>query len=251
VGLNFGVRDINHGIRSHPDYTQARYIGSILQGVGAARAAFPLHTGFLAFFGFNDGQAGVPVDQQLITLLDAQYNSPGQPSLAFFIENLSDLGPVPLPNGGGTGNNLLAWAYLGGPTMAQALDSWLAHRPDRDPQLLSLNPATGIALAFNAYGTRFFELYVPDLDGAASGARDAAGRLIGDDLRHWNALLNPVLCVPDFNADGIVDFFDYDDFVSCFEGVGCPSGRDADLNADGSTDFFDYDDFVVAFESPC
>jgi hypothetical protein len=58
-------------------------------------------------------------------------------------------------------------------------------------------------------------------------------------------------CPADFNLDGAVDFFDYDDFVLCFEGVACPAGRDADFNEDGSVDFFDYDDFVAAFNRPC
>jgi hypothetical protein len=55
----------------------------------------------------------------------------------------------------------------------------------------------------------------------------------------------------DFNGDGFVDFFDYDDFVTCYEGGACPPGRDADYNGDGFVDFFDYDDFVADFESGC
>jgi endonuclease/exonuclease/phosphatase family metal-dependent hydrolase len=55
----------------------------------------------------------------------------------------------------------------------------------------------------------------------------------------------------DFNADGFVDFFDYDDFVACYEGAACPFGEDADFNGDGFVDFFDYDDFVLAYESGC
>jgi hypothetical protein len=58
-------------------------------------------------------------------------------------------------------------------------------------------------------------------------------------------------CPADFNNDGSNDFFDYDDFVACFEGGACPSGRTADFNDDGSVDFFDYDDFVAAFEAGC
>ncbi len=58
-------------------------------------------------------------------------------------------------------------------------------------------------------------------------------------------------CPADFNGDTAVDFFDYDDFVNCFEGVVCPPGKDADFNNDTAVDFFDYDDFVVAFETPC
>lgn len=58
-------------------------------------------------------------------------------------------------------------------------------------------------------------------------------------------------CPADFNGDCFVDAFDYDDFVSCFEGEGCPSGRTADFNGDGFPDAFDYDDFVAAFERGC
>jgi hypothetical protein len=56
------------------------------------------------------------------------------------------------------------------------------------------------------------------------------------------------ICTADFNCDGSVDFFDYDDFVLCFEDAACPAG---DFNRDGDVDFFDYDDFVLAFEAPC
>lgn len=58
-------------------------------------------------------------------------------------------------------------------------------------------------------------------------------------------------CPADFNKDGFVDGFDYDDFVACFEGSPCPPGTDSDFNNDGFTDGFDYDDFVSAFETGC
>jgi hypothetical protein len=58
-------------------------------------------------------------------------------------------------------------------------------------------------------------------------------------------------CPADFNADGFVDFFDFDDFVLCFEGDVCPPGKSPDFNNDGFVDFFDFDDFVVAFERGC
>ncbi len=60
-----------------------------------------------------------------------------------------------------------------------------------------------------------------------------------------------VTCPADFNGDGFVDFFDFDDFVACFEGGACPPGKSADFNNDGFADFFDYDDFVLAFENGC
>jgi hypothetical protein len=57
-------------------------------------------------------------------------------------------------------------------------------------------------------------------------------------------------CLADFNQDGFIDFFDYNDFVACFEGVGTP-GCNADFNGDDFVDFFDYEEFVVAFETGC
>ncbi len=54
-------------------------------------------------------------------------------------------------------------------------------------------------------------------------------------------------CVADFNADGIVDFFDYLDFVSQFSN----NALAADVNHDGIVDFFDYLDFVAAFATGC
>ncbi len=54
-------------------------------------------------------------------------------------------------------------------------------------------------------------------------------------------------CPSDYNHDGVVDFFDYLDFVADFSG----NQPGADFNADTVTDFFDYLDFVAAFSSGC
>jgi len=79
-------------------------------------------------------------------------------------------------------------------------------------------------------------------------ARDLTGSLVEagvDDVRLFarGCPPNPA----DFNGDGFVDFFDFDDFVTCFEGRACPPGKSADFNGDGFVDFFDFDDFVTAF----
>jgi hypothetical protein len=64
-------------------------------------------------------------------------------------------------------------------------------------------------------------------------------------------------CPADFNNDGFLDFFDYDLFVECFEGVieSCPANNPPnivlDVNNDGFVDFFDYNDFVELFERGC
>ena len=54
-------------------------------------------------------------------------------------------------------------------------------------------------------------------------------------------------CPPDFNGDGFLDFFDFNDFVTAFE----DGDPDADYNGDGFVDFFDFNDFVYGFEAGC
>jgi hypothetical protein len=125
--------------------------------------------------------------------------------------------------------------------MMQALDAWLDHTPERADQLASLNPSTGIELAYEQYGTRFFELYLPDLDGAAEGAVDAAGEPLIDGLRFWNDLLtSPETPGPDadFNGDGRVDAADLASWKTGFgrsTGAMRPDGdADGDQDVDGA-----------------
>jgi hypothetical protein len=243
AGLNFGVRDLNDGIIGHPQYTQEKYIDAVLAGVAAATAAFPQDQNFLGFFSFDDGAPGPHVDDQLIARLAPLYNGPGQPQLAFFAENLSDEWPVPLGNGNGMGNNLQDWAAEGGATMMQALDAWLDHPASRDEQLASLNPATGIELAYELYGTNFFELYLPDLDGAAAGALDAAGRPIEDDLRYWNDFLTGGVAPTspaDFNGDGQVDADDLPHWEDGFGRRGGATISHGDADGDADVDGADF-----------
>jgi hypothetical protein len=66
----------------------------------------------------------------------------------------------------------------------------------------------------------------------------------------WTRPLSPPPCRADFNGDSVLDFFDYSDFVECYETEACGGGT-ADFNGDGFVDFFDYADFVAAFEAGC
>lgn len=93
------------------------------------------------------------------------------------------------------------------------------------------------------------------LAGASDVSMDGltiAGRAIrADGVEEAVVVRLRTLCGADFNHDGAVDFFDYDDYVACFEGQGCPQCATADFDGDGAADFFDYDAFVVAFEGGC
>ncbi|MBU6413632.1 MAG: PEP-CTERM sorting domain-containing protein [Planctomycetes bacterium] len=63
----------------------------------------------------------------------------------------------------------------------------------------------------------------------------------------WIADLGSPECRADFNADTVVDFFDYLDFVSAF----ADGSMTADFNIDGVLDLFDYLDFVAQFAVGC
>lgn len=54
-------------------------------------------------------------------------------------------------------------------------------------------------------------------------------------------------CAADCNADGVVDLFDYLDFVNTFSS----QGPGSDFNSDQIVDFFDYLDFVDEFAAGC
>ena len=75
--------------------------------------------------------------------------------------------------------------------------------------------------------------------------------VLGYGLMNAGAALARGTCPADFNRDGFVDGFDYDGFVSCFEGEACPACASPDIDSDGFVDGFDYDNFVAMFEAGC
>ena len=84
----------------------------------------------------------------------------------------------------------------------------------------------------------------PDCWDIADGtSKDTNGDGIPDECQN--------LCKADFNGDGFVDFFDFNAFVTCFEGGSCPPGKTADYNGDGFVDFFDFNAFITDFENGC
>jgi len=95
-------------------------------------------------------------------------------------------------------------------------------------------------------------LRISDVDYADAGTYTVrvTGPACGDELSA-PAVVFVALCGADFNNDRFVDFFDFNDFVDCFEGGTCPVGRSSDYNGDGFVDFFDINDFVADFEAGC
>jgi hypothetical protein len=83
--------------------------------------------------------------------------------------------------------------------------------------------------------------------GGTIGQPDAGVAMTGGAFTLQGGFWVSDACPADFNLDGFVDFFDFDDFVIAFES-GDPS---ADFNSDSFIDFFDFDDFTLAFETGC
>lgn len=76
-------------------------------------------------------------------------------------------------------------------------------------------------------------------------SREISGGATGPKLTILYTL--PPSCPADFNADTVLDFFDYLDFVVAF----AAGSASADFNSNGTVDFFDYLDFVAAFSAGC
>jgi PKD repeat protein len=103
-----------------------------------------------------------------------------------------------------------------------------------------------------AIGATGRTLTLSNLTAANAGTYDVVVRNTCNSATSTPAVVTVTNCCPtDFNGDGFLDFFDYNDYVTCFEGDTCPSGKTADFNSDGFVDFFDYDAFVAAFEVGC
>jgi beta-glucanase (GH16 family) len=193
----------------------------------------------------------------------------------------SDDGRTPLTNRGAkmfgnfTGGFNTSGIWQGSAPVAEGqkwrVRSWWKHRADdalagenyaainiewrnAADELISFASTRAIdaASARNVYAERIVEGVAPP--GAVSARvvgifiqpAMAAGAAYVDDIS-----LEYVGCAADFNSDGFVDFFDYDEYVQCYETGACPPGQSADFNADGFVDFFDYDAFVALYESGC
>ncbi len=133
----------------------------------------------------------------------------------------------------------LAWSVSAG---ASSYSVVLASDPGLTTVVYSAAGVAGTSLAVPPGVLAGCPTYYWSVSASNAGGTTAAG----------NAPFSFATLAPaDFNSDGFVDFFDFDDYVLCFETETCPPGRTADTNGDGFIDFFDLDDFVALFEAGC
>ena len=158
VGLQ-GLRELSDTLVSHPDYTRAKFIQSVVDAVSINRTAFSNKHGFLALFRMDDNEAGVPMDEAVLERLQTEFNVPGKPALGYFQETLSDAGPRT-----DTLGFLLHAASSETYIMFQALRPWTLKPGDPvPPEIASGTPITGIRHAWRNYGSTYVELYGGDV----------------------------------------------------------------------------------------
>lgn len=179
LGLQ-GLREISNTLIAHPDYTRQRFVDGVLAAVHANRAAFPDKFGFLALFLMEDGTPSPSLDDTVLARLLAEFNHPGQPTLGFFQETLSDTGPTATGVG-----SLLAQASTETYILFQALRPWVLVASDqgvRPPEIASATPLAGLERAWTQFRAPYVELYGADI----LNTENHAG------LRRWAAFLRAI-----------------------------------------------------------
>jgi hypothetical protein len=129
-----------------------------------------------------------------------------------------------------------------------AVCSWGAE-DNNHPEVMIFDRTAHFLGGIDTPGSVFALAGTPDGRYTASGSKAVHANMFGNGGHV--SLFDYRPCLADFNGDDFVDFFDYSDYVGCFETGQCPAGRSADFNRDNFVDFFDYVDFVDAFEAGC
>lgn len=130
-------------------------------------------------------------------------------------------------------------------------------------QIEGLNPGQFDSITCNSFATLDGAVILSHLNGFLpvngdrisfiTSPREITGQFAtltaprGWHIEYFQTHTDAVFCSADFNSDGVIDFFDYLDFVAAFSA----NDADADFNFDFVIDFFDYLDFVAAFSTGC
>ena len=175
VGLQ-GLRELSGVLVRHPGYARSTFAQSIVDAVGCSRRAVPKKYGLLALFRMDDLVLEPALDAEVHARLLAEFNQPGQPSLGFFQETLSDTGPRP-----DTLGSLLSASVGRTYLLFQALRPWTLRPTETTtpPEVASGTPVTGLDFAWTHYRSTYAEIYGADIlnpDNAAA-------------LRAWNRFL--------------------------------------------------------------
>jgi hypothetical protein len=195
AGVNFGIMGAGGAIRDPidgpyivhmPGYTRNKFKDAVLQNLHAATAYFPTQAIFVGFWKVQDSNRKVYLWEDIRTMVLQQFDGVKHPTVGFFQENFAASRKKPGgPMTGAPTPDFAAPLYDSKEetfTALQALQSWV--QPFAAPKKTAYTlPSDGIQYAYDTFNTRYFELYVSDLDQVAKNpAWDAALPQWGDDL---------------------------------------------------------------------
>lgn len=194
--VNFGVAGAKMAIRD-PDavhlrdmagYTRTGFVSAVLANLRAAVSNFPATHVQTGFWPVTDAINTPRLWEDVRAAILAEFDGVQKPRVGFWMESLSASRPAPgaEPIDGRPITNWALPLYLSrNATWAgfQALTSWLRPFNNYGSQVTNATPADGMQYAFDAYGTRYVELYVSDIDhpGYRPAFDEWAARYAGDD----------------------------------------------------------------------
>jgi len=187
-----GIRDpANVYLRDLPGYTRAKFLAVVQDELNTLTGNFPSTYVQIGFWNVLDREnasyGGLAAWEYFLQVLQSEFNSGTAPRVGFFQENLAagrqswGIDPLdgrPLASGIAAP---LAEAQSQTWTAFQALGSWVG--PFDFTSLASTlygTPGEGMEYAYNAFGTRYFELYTADIDAPSDRA----------ELQRWHDFLN-------------------------------------------------------------
>jgi len=177
-----GLKAIRDGVEAPsnmsemPGYSRAGYIDSVQQSLAALKTAFPKTALSVGMWPIGDSTRKPALWVDTLTMIQTNF-----PGVGLFQENLAASADTPdlsdpsrvvtgTPRPNSTGSPL-ARSLGVVPTYFQALQGWSGQFSNPD---LGKNgyPADGMNFAFTTYQTKYFELYVDDLDTNDPNYRD-------------------------------------------------------------------------------
>lgn len=163
------IRELGFEVEQLPGYSRAKVIDATMEALRVQTEAFPNTPVFTQFFEIDDGD-DPPLWQ---AMRDAILADPTLASVGFYQENMahSDVDGVetfrPAPDFAEVLFSSQDLTFIG----LQALGTWVMPNASHTEQLMNGSPVAAMAWALETYGTRYFELYAPDVDAAIDGTQ--------------------------------------------------------------------------------
>ena len=169
-GGHTGIRDPGlMNLHDMTGYTRAILLATVQDELRLLTDNFPNQFMQIGFWKVLDHEGGLEAWEEIRQALLAEFNGVARPRIGFFMENLAANRPAP----GADPVTGLPTTTFGAPlylsqgeawTAFQALTSWKRPFGGKDDKVANATPFDGMQYAYDTYGTRYFEIYIPDID---------------------------------------------------------------------------------------